>query len=50
MKYFEDDSRTISDFVRNMPKEQREAEIKVLEEQARKERDRVRAARNKISA
>jgi hypothetical protein len=34
MIWFEDDSKKIPDYIKNMPKEQLEAEIKAFEEEA----------------
>jgi hypothetical protein len=50
MKYFEDDSYTIPDYIKKMSHEEKVKKVAELEAQARKERDIIRAARKKASA
>jgi hypothetical protein len=50
LKWFEDDSYTIPDYIRNMSKKQLEVEIKKSEEQARRNRDILHAVIKKAIA
>ena len=49
-KYFADDRFIISEEVQNMTREERDREIKRLEAEGRKERDRLKKAERKVEA